>query len=165
MAARLERVCVKEYKDLDSGLVVPKGTNVIIPLNAIHHDIQFYDNPDKFDPEGHFSPEKKAARNPYAFMPFGMGPRNCIGKSIELYHEIKYKTRERRRYVVYICLKFFSPGMRFALQESKAAIAHIVHNFSINPTEKTPIPIQAKPVGLQYMPPKDLELRLTAILK
>lgn len=55
--------------------------------------------------------------------------------------------------------------MRFALQESKAAIAHIVHNFLIDPTEKTPIPIVAKPVGLQYMPPKDLELRLTSVIK
>lgn len=79
---------MKEYRDSDSGLVVPKGTNVIIPLNAIHHDEQFYDNPDKFDPEMHFSPEKKAARNPYAFMPFGIGPRNCIGESIKLDNEI-----------------------------------------------------------------------------
>lgn len=76
--SRLERVCAKEYRSPDIGLVIPKGALVAIPLNSIHHSKEFYENPDKFDPE-HFSPEKKATRNPYAFMPFGMGPRNCIG--------------------------------------------------------------------------------------
>ena len=76
--ARIERKCVKEYRNPEFGLVVPKDALVGIPLSYIHNSKEYYENPDKFDPE-HFRPDKKAARNPYAFMPFGMGPRNCIG--------------------------------------------------------------------------------------
>ncbi|ODM91576.1 Cytochrome P450 9e2 [Orchesella cincta] len=64
-AARLERKCVRDYKDSETGLVVKKGTIVVVPVYAIHHDKQYYDNPDRFDPE-HFAPDKKR-------------PRNCIG--------------------------------------------------------------------------------------
>ncbi|CAL8086082.1 unnamed protein product [Orchesella dallaii] len=131
--ARLERSCVKDYKDNDSGLFVPKGTVVFVPSNALHYDEQYYDNPDKFDPE-HFSPEKKAQRNPYAYMPFGIGPRNCI-------------------------------GMRFALVETKAAIAHLVHNFRIQTTKKTPVPITGLWAGFGYTAPKGLELKLTPLNK
>lgn len=53
--------------------------------------------------------------------------------------------------------------MRFALTESKAAVAHIVHGFLIEPTDKTPTPLQGKPAGLQYIPPKGLELKLTPL--
>lgn len=55
------------------------------------------------------------------------------------------------------------PGMRFALTEVKSAIAHIVHNFIIDPTAKTPVPMQGKPAGLQLVPPKNLELKLTPV--
>ncbi len=72
-------MCVRDYKDEKTGLEIPKGAVVNVPVNAIHHDKEYYEKPDEFYPE-HFSPEKKAARNPYAFMPFGIGPRNCIGE-------------------------------------------------------------------------------------
>ncbi|ODM93831.1 Cytochrome P450 9e2 [Orchesella cincta] len=132
-AARLERKCVKDYKDSESGLFVPQGTTVGIPAYSIHCDPKYYENPDKFDPE-HFSPEKKAERSPYAYMPFGIGPRNCI-------------------------------GMRFALVETKAALAHLVNSFRIEPTKKTPIPAQGKWVGFGLLPPKGLELKLTPLTK
>ncbi|CAL8145468.1 unnamed protein product [Orchesella dallaii] len=83
VAARLECKCVKDYEDRDTGLFVPKGAIVAIPINAIHHDLAYYENPDTFDPN-HFSPENKFERNPFAFMPFGMGPRHCIGMRFAL---------------------------------------------------------------------------------
>lgn len=51
--------------------------------------------------------------------------------------------------------------MRFALVESKAIIAQAVHNFRIEPTEKTPIPVTTTVAGLQIFLPKGLELKLT----
>lgn len=74
---------MKEYRNPEIGLVVPKGTVIGIPATAIHHDKEYFENPEKFDPE-HFSPEKKAARNPHAFMPWGFGPRSCIGNMCKL---------------------------------------------------------------------------------
>lgn len=75
---RLERLCVKEYKIPELGATIPKGTIVGIPVHAIHSSKEYYANPDKFDPE-HFRPDVKEQRSPYAYMPFGIGPRNCIG--------------------------------------------------------------------------------------
>lgn len=56
-----------------------KGTGIGIPTFAFHRDPQYFPNPDKFDPE-RFSEENKHKIHPFAYSPFGLGPRNCIGK-------------------------------------------------------------------------------------
>ncbi|KAI0235174.1 hypothetical protein LSAT2_014355 [Lamellibrachia satsuma] len=67
------------YKDVVvSGVVIQKDMTVHIPIYALHHDPEVYPQPDKFDPE-RFSPEAKAARNPFCYLPFGVGPHSCIG--------------------------------------------------------------------------------------
>ncbi|KAM8712362.1 hypothetical protein ACLKA7_012819 [Drosophila subpalustris] len=58
--------------------VIEKGTQVILPAAAFHRDEDFYPDPEKFDPE-RFSPEKVAARDSVEWLPFGDGPRNCVG--------------------------------------------------------------------------------------
>lgn len=63
-----------------SQLEVPEGMSIIIPVQAIHHDPQYYPNPDKFDPD-RFTNEAKESRPKCTFIPFGEGPRQCLGKS------------------------------------------------------------------------------------
>ncbi|GBO37588.1 Cytochrome P450 3A18, partial [Araneus ventricosus] len=80
---RLERVAGEDYKLGDTGIVIPKGTTVTVPIYAMHRDPEFFPDPEKFDPD-RFSPEERAKRNPYTFMPFGGGPRNCVGMRFAL---------------------------------------------------------------------------------
>ncbi|KAK7466673.1 hypothetical protein BaRGS_00037240 [Batillaria attramentaria] len=60
------------------GYHIKKGWRIAIPAFTIHRDPAIWPDPLKFDPE-RFTPEARATRHPYAFMPFGLGPRNCIG--------------------------------------------------------------------------------------
>lgn len=59
-------------------LLIKKGTAVIIPSFAMHYDEQFYDNPREFRPE-RFSEDNKKPFVEQPYMPFGDGPRVCIG--------------------------------------------------------------------------------------
>lgn len=54
-----------------------------IPVYAFHHDPKYFPNPGLFDPE-RFSDENKHKINPLTYLPFGMGPRNCIGSRFAL---------------------------------------------------------------------------------
>ncbi|XP_057619733.1 cytochrome P450 3A11-like [Chionomys nivalis] len=81
IANRLERVC-KQDVEMD-GVFVPKGSVVMVPLYSLHHDPQYWPEPMEFRPE-RFSKENKGSIDPYVYMPFGYGPRNCIGMRFAL---------------------------------------------------------------------------------
>ncbi|XP_062134141.1 cytochrome P450 6a2-like [Drosophila sulfurigaster albostrigata] len=75
----LERKALKDY--VVPGYpkyVISKGTQVIIPAAAYHRDEDFYPDPNTFDPE-RFSAEQVAKRDSVECLPFGDGPRNCVG--------------------------------------------------------------------------------------
>ncbi|PSN57639.1 Cytochrome P450 6k1 [Blattella germanica] len=74
----LIRVCTKPYKIPGTNVVLEKGTPVIIPIYAIHRDPLYFSDPDRFDPE-RFTEYNKEKRPQYTYMPFGEGPRICIG--------------------------------------------------------------------------------------
>lgn len=109
----LQRYTLKDYKIPGTEVVIPKDIGIFISTVAVHMDPKNYANPHKFDPE-HFSKKGKASRSPYAFLPFGQGPRNCL-------------------------------GMRFALLEAKLALANIVRNYNLIPSEKTKEPLELDP--------------------
>lgn len=62
----------------NSDLTIPKGTFLIVPTYALQHDPDHYPDPDRFDPE-RFNETNRASRHPFVYLPFGEGPRNCIG--------------------------------------------------------------------------------------
>ncbi|XP_049283084.1 probable cytochrome P450 6a14 [Anopheles funestus] len=79
LAINLVRVVTKNYPVPDaSGVVLPKGLNIVVPVYAIHYDTQYYPEPERFDPD-RFLPEACRQRTPYTFLPFGVGPKSCIG--------------------------------------------------------------------------------------
>ena len=68
-------------------VTIPAGSAVYIPITEVHRDPTHYPDPEVFDPD-RFNEENKAKRNPMAFMPFGQGPRICIGMRLA-YLELK----------------------------------------------------------------------------
>nr|AIJ00766.1 P450 CYP6 family protein 6 [Plutella xylostella] len=61
-----------------NGVRVDRGLRVHIPVFHIHRNPKYFKDPDVFDPD-RFSPEKKQMILPFTYMPFGKGPRFCIG--------------------------------------------------------------------------------------
>ncbi|KAI4459162.1 cytochrome p450 [Holotrichia oblita] len=76
--ATLERIAIKDYKVPNEDLVLKKGTKILISLQGIQHDPEYFPNPEKFDPD-RFSSDNRKGRHSCAYMPFGEGPRFCIG--------------------------------------------------------------------------------------
>nr|AGI03845.1 cytochrome P450 6BQ9 [Tribolium castaneum] len=74
----IPRVCNKDYTIPNTSTKLSRGTSVAIPVLAIHTDPEYYPNPEKFDPE-HFSEENIKSRPGFTWLPFGDGPRICIG--------------------------------------------------------------------------------------
>ena len=75
----LARVTRSASQDVEvNGLLIPKGTQIIIPINAIQHDPEIWNNPYEFDPS-RFDPDQKESRSHFNHIPFGTGPRQCIG--------------------------------------------------------------------------------------
>ena len=82
--ATLERVCTKDYKVPNSKIVIRKGEFVRLNNVGIMMDPEIYPNPSEFNPE-RFLKEYAADRNPYSFLTFSLGPRNCIGMRFSMY--------------------------------------------------------------------------------
>ena len=59
------------------------GTPIGLPIYVIHRHRKLWDDPDRFDPS-RFAPEREASYSRYQFMPFGAGPRICIGAAFAL---------------------------------------------------------------------------------
>uniref|UniRef100_A0A1Y1KP85 Cytochrome P450 n=1 Tax=Photinus pyralis TaxID=7054 RepID=A0A1Y1KP85_PHOPY len=82
------RACTKSYtiepeKEGEKAVKLNVNDPILIPIFAIHRDENNYENPTRFDPE-RFNRENKASVLPYQFIPFGVGPRSCIGNRFAL---------------------------------------------------------------------------------
>uniref|UniRef100_A0A669D5K0 unspecific monooxygenase n=1 Tax=Oreochromis niloticus TaxID=8128 RepID=A0A669D5K0_ORENI len=78
---RLERVAKETVKI--SEITIPKGMLVMVPVYALHRDPELWPEPEEFKPD-RFSKENKQNINPYTYLPFGAGPRSCMGTRFAL---------------------------------------------------------------------------------
>nr|XP_023020330.1 cytochrome P450 9e2-like [Leptinotarsa decemlineata] len=84
----VDRLCSRPYTippagPLEKPLLIEKGTVLWIPIVALHHDPKFFPEPKLFDPE-RFNEGNKSKIVPNSYLPFGIGPRNCIGSRFAL---------------------------------------------------------------------------------
>ena len=83
--------------DQIGGYHIPAGTQVIISPYVVHRHPEFWENPEGFDPE-RFNPEVAQGRPHYSFIPFGGGPRLCIGRDFALMESTMALARISQRY-------------------------------------------------------------------
>ncbi|XP_037039470.1 probable cytochrome P450 9f2 [Bradysia coprophila] len=98
-APAVDRLCVKDYEIQydDTKFMMEKGKNFYIPIYGIHHDERYFENAEKFDPE-RFSEENRRNIDPDTYIPFGLGPRNCIGS--------RFALMELKTIIYYLLLNF-----------------------------------------------------------
>ena len=79
--SRIERLCVSDYK-LSDKLTIPAGMSISVPTYAIHRSSKYFTSPDEFKPERFLS--ERPLKHPLSFLPFGGGPRNCLGMRLAI---------------------------------------------------------------------------------
>lgn len=72
------RMTKADYKVPNTNLTLPRGVWVIMPIYSTHRDAEYFPDPESFIPE-RFTPEAEAQRLPFTYLPFGEGPRVCLG--------------------------------------------------------------------------------------
>jgi cytochrome P450 len=70
-------------EDLVGGTRIPAGATVLVVMYATHRHPEFWDDPERFDPD-RFLPEAVAARHRHAYVPFGTGQRACVGRHLAM---------------------------------------------------------------------------------
>lgn len=94
-------MCSKEGYQL-GGVTLAKDLVVEISVYGIHYDPENYPDPERWRPE-RFLPENKHLLKPFTYLPFGDGPRNCVG--------LRFAYQEMKLALAYILPRYrFSPA-------------------------------------------------------
>ncbi|KAH0561365.1 hypothetical protein KQX54_016350 [Cotesia glomerata] len=78
----IDRYTLQDYKIPDTNIIIEKGTPIYISLYGLHGDPKFFDEPEVFNPD-RFSEDQKISD---AYIPFGAGPRMCVGMKVGQLH-------------------------------------------------------------------------------
>lgn len=144
----LNRICIEDYKIPDSNVTIKKGTGTMISVTGLQRDPRHFPEPEKFDPE-RFNKENMAKRSPYVYLPFGDGPRICIGK-------LKLTTcGSINNFDVLMVL-----GNRFGIVQAKMAMVSLLHRYTFSVCKETPNPVQYSKRSLVQCPEGPVYLRM-----
>ncbi len=91
----IDRMAVEE--DRVGDVVIPAGSMVIVYVYGAHHARHAWGDPEQFRPE-RFVKENEKQRTPFTYMPFGGGPRVCIGNQYAMLQILMILSMILRRY-------------------------------------------------------------------
>ncbi|KAI8646173.1 cytochrome P450 [Parasitella parasitica] len=94
-SGNLPRVVTKDTNL--GGFFVPKETRISIELYSVHHITKYWDNPEEFNPD-RFDKKSTNYRKDAIWMPFGYGPRTCIGQNFSLSEQRVVQAMMLKRY-------------------------------------------------------------------
>jgi cytochrome P450 len=72
----VDRMAISD--DSVGDLAIPRGSTVVVFIYGAHHSPQYWENPERFDQE-RFTKVNEKLHRPFTYLPFGAGPRGCIG--------------------------------------------------------------------------------------
>lgn len=75
----LDRTCNKRYQIPGTDVIIEKGVVLYISMLGLHYDPKYFPEPETFNPDRFAGNSENIV--PYSYLPFGLGPRNCIGKN------------------------------------------------------------------------------------
>lgn len=113
----INRIAIADYLVPGTTTTIQKGRKIFIPVYGIHHDPEYYPEPEKFDPD-RFTENSIQKRHSMAFLPFGNGPRICIGQRfglmqiklglVNILMHYRFTKSDKTNYPVSFDLKSFS---------------------------------------------------------
>lgn len=131
-------------------VLIEKGTSIQLPIYAIHHDGSLYDDPNEFKPERFESISVNDLRKSGIFLPFGDGPRRCIGNFFAI-----------KCFMMEILLKIISySGQKFATYQIKFGLIETVRHYSLSVNNEMTTTITAASLDSLLTPINDIYLNL-----
>ena len=91
----IDRVAVAD--DRAGDIDIPRGSTVIVYVYGAHHAPRYWESPESFDPE-RFTNANNKLRTPFTHLPFGGGPRGCIGGNYAMLQILMILSVLLRRY-------------------------------------------------------------------
>ena len=91
----IDRMAVAD--DRVGDIEIPRGSTVIVYVYGAHHAPRYWENPESFDPE-RFTNANNKLRTPFTHLPFGGGPRGCIGGNYAMLQILMILSDLLRRY-------------------------------------------------------------------
>jgi cytochrome P450 len=83
--------------DRAGDLAIPRGSTVIVFVYGAHHAPRSWQDPESFNPE-RFTKANEKLHTPFTYLPFGAGPRGCIGGNYAMLQILMILSTLLRRY-------------------------------------------------------------------
>jgi cytochrome P450 len=107
------------------GRPVPVGSMIYVPIYALHRHEALWTRPEAFEPD-RFAPEATKDRHRYAYLPFGAGPRICIGSAFAMLEGVAIlATMLRAARLSSIAAQAPKPRMRLTLRPSTKLVMRV----------------------------------------